>query len=227
MSFSNFDISDNIESQFENIRTFNDHDYVMKKLESARTDTNNSLFKCDKNKCNFNGTRLSDIPQPTKLTHSDCINLYFNPSHDDKNVSVALKHISKCDICKNYIKKKLNNNNNNPIKEEFKPIIKSQPIQSEISEIGKYLEKTEEKLNLNNKLDKILDFLMAKQTNQIDKYMYPAYYNDRNYITNQPQYSTNYREYFALENNNTLIYIGIVIIIFLLLIDIILRLVKH
>lgn len=225
MSFSNFDIRDNIESQFENIRTFNDHDYVMKKLESANTNTNNSLFNFDNNEREYNGTHLSDVPQQQQLTHTDCINLYFNPTKDDSQVSIALKHISKCDKCKNYIKNKLNSNKREELKrEEIKQI--TQPKQ-EIQDITKYLEKTEEKLHLNNKLDKILEFLMAKQTNNMDKYMYPAYYTDRNYITNNPiSHPPPIREYFTIDNN-TYIYIGIIIIIILLLIDITIRLVKN
>jgi len=48
---------------------------------------------------------ISRFPQD-KLTHRECIRIYYNPEKN-KNSSIdgAMKHISKCDLCKTEIKK--------------------------------------------------------------------------------------------------------------------------
>ncbi len=51
--------------------------------------------------------------QIKKLTHRDCIGIYTNPkSYSDDLIANALKHITKCSMCKNEIKKMQNNNQN-------------------------------------------------------------------------------------------------------------------
>lgn len=57
----------------------------------------------------LNGTDLNsrgdNISSSNKLTHRDCIKIYSNPdSYNDKILSQALKHVSKCKDCKENIK---------------------------------------------------------------------------------------------------------------------------
>lgn len=61
----------------------------------------------------LNGTDLysKDINLPNKLTHRECIEIYNNPeSCKDSNLSQALKHVSKCKMCKDEIKKRMTGN---------------------------------------------------------------------------------------------------------------------
>jgi hypothetical protein len=90
----------------------------------------NNLFENDNNStnlsCDLNGTNLSnllnseflnvdethDTPVENKLTHIDCINIFDNPEFFiDRDINFALRHISKCNICKKEIIKNKNNNN--------------------------------------------------------------------------------------------------------------------
>jgi hypothetical protein len=57
----------------------------------------------------LNGTDLNsrgdNISSSNKLTHRDCIKIYNNPdSYNDRILSQALKHVSKCKDCKENIK---------------------------------------------------------------------------------------------------------------------------
>jgi len=55
----------------------------------------------DKNDKNFN-----DNKQKSRLTHRDCINIYTKPTHySDEDIGNALKHVTKCSMCKEQIKK--------------------------------------------------------------------------------------------------------------------------
>jgi len=70
----------------------------------------------------LNGTDLNsrgdNISSSNKLTHRDCIKIYNNPdSYNDKILSQALKHVSKCKDCKENIKNTILTND---IKKNFK-----------------------------------------------------------------------------------------------------------
>ncbi len=73
---------------------------------------------CDKS---LNGTNINNLlsgqgnqndnsnKQRVRLTHRDCINIYTSPkNHSDDSIGNALKHITKCQICKEQIKKMQN-----------------------------------------------------------------------------------------------------------------------
>ena len=64
----------------------------------------------------LNGTDLNssgdNISSSNKLTHRDCIKIYNNPdSYNDRILSQALKHVSKCKDCKENIKNTILTNN--------------------------------------------------------------------------------------------------------------------
>jgi uncharacterized membrane protein YgcG len=181
---------------------------------------------------NLNGTTLEYSKFP-KLTHRDCISIYTNPDRKpDDQISQALKHISRCQMCKDEIKKNISSSNvesfssacdcgdddyskNKPVKKESTPNLGSSSgsgsgsssgsgsnfatnstasskseIESELKKISekineesnikyqnamiqnnlsKYLEDMQEKKQVNEKIDKILDLLNvnATQLNQI------------------------------------------------------------
>jgi hypothetical protein len=62
---------------------------------------------------NLNNTLNNNNLKNDKLTHRECINLYFNPDYlkNPKN-DIVFKHLTKCTLCQNEINKKINQYNN-------------------------------------------------------------------------------------------------------------------
>ena len=58
------------------------------------------------NKNNISNNDINNCPR--KLTHRECVKIYNNPDgYKDTTLSHALKHVSKCQMCKDEIKKTL------------------------------------------------------------------------------------------------------------------------
>jgi len=88
----------------------------------------------------LNGTDLYSRGDNTscsnKLTHRECINIYNNPdSYKDLMLSQALKHVSKCKLCKEEIKKSMliNTKNNNNTKQTSMSKSETQQTQKQLS----------------------------------------------------------------------------------------------
>ncbi len=78
---------------------------------------------------NNSGSNQIKVPQIKKLTHRDCIGIYTNPkSYSDDLIANALKHITKCSMCKSEIKKMQNNNLNQNLNTQS--LDQTQPIQA-------------------------------------------------------------------------------------------------
>ncbi len=134
MSYSNinevFNTNNKIEQTIQGLNTnFNPTDSTYASLKFANGTLTNipnqyepgyeSPFDniCDNNSnLSLNGTDLTNLVTKKeekktikKLTHRDCVNIYFNPSnYDDTSMNNAFKHITKCSLCKEEIKKNKN-----------------------------------------------------------------------------------------------------------------------
>ncbi len=138
MSYSNinevFNINNKIDQTIQGLQTnFNPTDSTYASLKLANSTLTNipnqyepgfeSPFDnaCDSSSnISLNGTDLTNLVKKKnnekktikKLTHRDCVNIYFNPSaYDDTSMNNAFKHITKCSLCKEEIKKKKRNSN--------------------------------------------------------------------------------------------------------------------
>lgn len=68
----------------------------------------NDILVSNSNSNSNSNSTLSNSNHQHKLTHRECINIYNNPdSQKDNILTQALKHISKCKLCKDEIKKSL------------------------------------------------------------------------------------------------------------------------
>ena len=69
---------------------------------SIDSETTNSKEETKSSKSNdLVGTTLTKLIKNRKPTHRECIKLYYNPaSKSDYCFDVALKHITKCELCK-------------------------------------------------------------------------------------------------------------------------------
>lgn len=132
MSYSNinevFNINNKIEETIQGLQTnFNPTDSTYASLKLANNTLTNvpnqyepgfeSPFDnaCDNNSNNsLNGTDLTNLLNKKnnekktikKLTHRDCVNIYCNPNaYNDTSMNNAFKHITKCALCKEEIKK--------------------------------------------------------------------------------------------------------------------------
>jgi len=100
----------------------------------------------------LNGTDLNsrgdNISSSNKLTHRDCIKIYNNPdSYNDKILSHALKHVSKCKDCKDNIKNTILTND---IKKssKFNPTSQQHTTKSTNSNMNKNTNKINDNLSL-------------------------------------------------------------------------------
>jgi len=162
----------------------------------------------------FHGTKISNLceKEDNKMTHRNCLLLYLNPDIGSKSkLNYAMNHVKTCSTCK----KELTKNN---VSTE-KAIVKSQPmIQTPTLAIEKYenipdsfkkyLENIEERIKLNENINKIISLLNDKNVQQVQQPPPPQ--------SQQPQYQT-------YNNTDVFILIGIVILIILVIIDIVLR----
>lgn len=132
MAYCNISDAFNINSKFEDtvkgMRSFNPATFEMSnvsnsygKLTNIEQDYDSAYERAQPwDDCgqSLNGTDLSNLisntnqikpPQNTqvkKLTHRNCIEIYTNPkTHSDTTISNALKHITKCSLCKQEIKR--------------------------------------------------------------------------------------------------------------------------
>ena len=223
-NFKNYENFENIDkyNNYNNIENFNNSEVDNISYDEIKESEDNNL----------SGTHLTQLitqisNEKQLLTHRDCINIYNNPEFfTDKDISNALKHITKCNMCKNEIKSKeihysedntkINNVHNEPAKntestenhlhnqvenEQIKNNYNNTDLQNFIS---KYINDIEEKKKLNSKIDKILDLISSNTNNT----------NNTNNINNTLSYG-----FIEINYLN----IGIIIIILLLIIDIILR----
>lgn len=212
----------NLDDAFMNYNLQNELDIINKKNyyndSSMVLNNNEKSLNIDEKKNNFDGTDISKLLNQKKLTHRECIQLYYNPNINSDDYDTALKHITKCPLCKDKItndkkivannnnEKKININNNsdknNYNNEQNNSIDKNKYNEMIIqSTIQKYIENIDEKKELNDKINKIYDLLNQPQKSNYDTSVTKNNYTiELNYIT-----------------------VGITIIILLLLIDIIIR----
>lgn len=84
------------------IKTMNKDDIIS--IDSESNNSNNNKLSPDDE---LVGTSLSKLVKNKKPTHRECIKLYHNPSlKSNYCFDIALKHISKCNLCKKEISKK-------------------------------------------------------------------------------------------------------------------------
>ena len=135
MSYSSLNDAFNINSDFEKtIRGLNNFNPINNTMENVKMSQNSNyqnnfynpndpisiidgMYSGDDNLSweSLNGTDLysggDNISSSNKLTHRECIKIYNNPDdYKDSILSQALKHVSKCKMCKDEIKKSLINN---------------------------------------------------------------------------------------------------------------------
>jgi hypothetical protein len=93
-----------------------------KKLQNKKTKMNDEIVSIDSDinekTHKYTGTSLTTLSKNKKPTHRECIKTYYNPmSKNNICFDTALKHIVKCDLCKNTISsnssKKIIKNQNN------------------------------------------------------------------------------------------------------------------
>ena len=74
--------------------------------QNQNQNQNHSQSQNHSQKLNSVQNNMNTIKNPKiKLTHRDCISIYTSPkNHPDDTISNALKHITKCTLCKNGIK---------------------------------------------------------------------------------------------------------------------------
>ncbi len=83
------------------------------------TNINNLLYNQNNQGNQIKNENTNSNRSKTRLTHRDCINIYTKPTnHSDEDIGNALKHITKCTMCKEQIKKLQNSisgvNSSNP-----------------------------------------------------------------------------------------------------------------
>ena len=116
---------------------------------SIDSESNNSKEETKSSKSNdLVGTTLTKLIKNRKPTHRECIKLYYNPtSKSNYCFDIALKHITKCELCKKEISKKksvnFENNSSN------KKITKSDDKISCSSSLNSFINNLRE--NRNNK----------------------------------------------------------------------------
>lgn len=75
--------------------------------ESEEENNKKSSKSNDSKSNNMEGTTLAKLIKSKKPTHRECLKLYYNPtSKSNFCFDTALKHITKCDLCKKEISKK-------------------------------------------------------------------------------------------------------------------------
>jgi hypothetical protein len=121
-----FNINQKFDQTVKGLQSFNPSKYELSNMRNSYGTLNSvenenemsygAPFNDDQS---LNGTDLSNLLSENqsknqintqenskpKLTHRDCINIYTSPkNHSDDIISNALKHITKCPLCKNEIK---------------------------------------------------------------------------------------------------------------------------
>jgi hypothetical protein len=75
--------------------------------DKRKISKNNISKSDDLNSNDIGGTTLTKLIKNKKPTHRECLKLYYNPtSKSIFSFDIALKHISKCELCKKEISKK-------------------------------------------------------------------------------------------------------------------------
>ena len=85
------------------------YDEIFRIKQPSETNNKKSLYSENES---LNGTDLNNNKIKNKLTHRECIKIYNNPNHNKNNdLTTAFTHISKCNLCKEEIKKNIVKNN--------------------------------------------------------------------------------------------------------------------
>jgi hypothetical protein len=126
-----------------------------KSKSNWENDTIDSDFSKDEAKTSksneLSGTSLNTLIKNRKPTHRECIKLYYNPNlKANFYFDTALKHISKCELCKKEIsKKKSVKFENNKTKTEDK-ISCSSSLNSFINNLRQMKKNTKKNFQLDN-----------------------------------------------------------------------------
>lgn len=121
-----FNINQKFDQTVKGLQSFNPSKYELSNMRNSYGTLNNVENEYDmsygapfNDEQSLNGTELSNLLSENqsknqintqenskkKLTHRDCVNIYTSPkNHSDDIISNALKHITKCPLCKNEIK---------------------------------------------------------------------------------------------------------------------------
>lgn len=109
--FTNSDISYEIDGIYANNDNISYESLNGTDLFSYVNKNDDSKNNLKTNSKTYSNTELNTDLNSNKLTHRKCINIYNNPDYyKDSTLSQALKHVSKCTMCKNEIKNSFENN---------------------------------------------------------------------------------------------------------------------
>ena len=90
-------------SRVSSQKSWNKDDTISIDSESVETREETKSSKSNE----FGGTSLAKLSKSRKPTHRECIKLYYNPTTKSSFCfDTALKHITKCELCKKEISKK-------------------------------------------------------------------------------------------------------------------------
>lgn len=99
-------------------------------------------------KNNFDGTTLTKLIKNKKPTHRECLKLYYNPeSKSEYNYKTALKHITKCNLCKKEISKKKSVKFENNSTKKYKLDDKINDLDSNSESLNSWIDKIREHKN--------------------------------------------------------------------------------
>jgi len=123
---------------------------------SVDSESNNSKEETKSSKSNdLIGTTLTKLIKNRKPTHRECIKLYYNPtSKSNYCFDVALKHITKCELCKKEISKK-------------KSVKFKSETENEI--LNKKINNSEDKISCSSSLNSFINNLREMRKNKDSK----------------------------------------------------------